>query len=463
MLWLNLSMALMGLLTLWFTYHLLLLHTSRRWALLLTLVFGLSYEMFHHSMAQLSDVPFMLLVTAGLWCLVRGREGSVGFLAGGALLLVGSCWIRILGIPIALAAAVGVLAECRREDRWRVATISAFLVIGVTLTAGWLYARDRVVQEMAAPETYATTVAKMSEGSPWQRLVRPLSNIYSGGPGLSQLLTGQRMAPPMALVLFWVPVLLGGYYCFRQRHFVLLFAVTGYLVAIVLAKPPLARYFLPIGPALLLFLTWGIRLTFNKSTSSYLRVRWLRNSGTAFATTTVVLLALCNLPKDLRDIIRQRRIDYWPRAEERDVVRAAEYLKTRDEGDVRFVMGRHAMVVAYLSGADCLRIEKSDARKSLPAPQIRDYLRQEGVNHLVLWKPPERDRAIYKIIQKSLTDWDDYALVFDQGNIQIFERNIDLSSLTPVASELSNHLRPEDRTTSRPVMDRLIKDSAKKN
>ncbi len=94
------------------------------------------------SALQLSDMPFTLLVLAGLYGLLRGLRGERFALELGTLAILASCWVRVAGACARrrvrrrpAVAAAGDFAAARRGPT------SATLVLGVAATLGIFYAQ----------------------------------------------------------------------------------------------------------------------------------------------------------------------------------------------------------------------------------------------------------------------------------------------------------------------------------
>lgn len=419
MLWLNLAMAAMGVASMLFAYLLLRRHTTDRLAFFLTCVLALTYEVYRLSTTQLSDIPFTLIVTAGLWCVCVGLERRGPALESGVLLLLASCWFRVLGIPLALAAAVALLVEPRQVSRGRVALNAACLVLGVALTSLWLYNRDRQVQATAFPPlSYSNTVSKVQSGGVFDRLSRPLAHFYQSGASLSRLFTTQRIPNAAALLGLWLPVGIGAIYSARHGQFLLLLLTTlGYLGAIFLTEVPVARYYLPVAPALFLCFAVGLRQI---SAAFHRIVRAGR--PLPIAAGALVVLVTCNLPKDLRHIYDQHTTDFQTSSSRYDLARTAAFLEgeARRGNDVRFVMDSGATSVAFLSETYCLPIGKTVAKRLSQPEDIYETLLQNNINYLVLWKRPEHRRPFFDAIDRCIDSWAEYRLVYDVGNIAVY-------------------------------------------
>ncbi len=417
MLVLNGLMVVMALGSLMMSYLLLCEFTTRRWALLSTVVVAMLYKLVMLSVSQLSDVPCLLLIVSGLYCFARGRRDGPWWLAAGVLLLLIAGWFRVVGIPLAIGAAVGLLFERSQASRSAIWLSVVTLVAGSLITGGWLYQRDRALQTVAvaAPATYAHSVTPLLESGPAEQIARPLWHAYQGGPFLAQFLTGQQMSPAMALVLFWLPGLAGAAWAVTRRQYLLVFATAGYLGAVLLVDPPITRYYLPIAPILVLYLVYGIRAIARRAGAR----------PALAANLAIALLMVCvaaNVPKNLRQLYRQHTDTYHEDVKV-TMASAAQFLR-REAADlqtpVRFLMDRGDLVVAYLSGQECLHLGKVAARRSIADHQVDDLLEREQISHVLVWLPPRKVRAMHQVIRQQVQNSPDYQIVFARDDLQIF-------------------------------------------
>lgn len=408
MLWLNASMVAAGLATLWMSYRLLCRMAPEPLALTLTLALGLGYEMFLNSVRQLSDVPFMLLVTAGLWAYVRvstrsqsateppgipvadqpprsaGSEAvlqprDVVWLLCGTAALVASCWVRIVGLPLAVAAGAALVLERRRiPRRWSLANL-AVLFAGLATTTASLYALDQWARQELNTASYNAEMDKLAARTPLEVMAGPLVNVYRTGPELFRLFSGQEMPAPLALLLF-VPLVIGMTRYARSGHWTGMAAVVGYTAAILFLRPMLVRYLLPVAPLLLLYTVTGLRYLATVRFPVPARARIV-------GLAAMCLVALSSLPKDLRLVaalhssrFRQFRAD-WP-----ETYAAADYLRQRSGQMRRFVATGSEEVLTYLSGVPCLRVDRTLVMASPPVAEVAAELSRHGVDVVMIKK-----------------------------------------------------------------------------
>ena len=443
MLWLNLGMVTIGLACLLFCYLLIREHTVPQWAFMVTLILASMYQMVLYCTAQLSDVPFMLLVTAGLWGVVRGIRRGGGWMELGTAFLVLSCWIRLPGIPLALATAPAMLWQSGTASRRRVWLNATMLVTGVTLTAFWLYSQDRAAQTTAtAPLSYAGTLSSLTQDEPSLFSARIATHFLQGSRQLAQLFTAQRMPSIVAIGLFWVPILAGILWALRKGQYVLPIALCAYVAGILIVDVPSSRYYLPVAPPLILFLLSGVRYLCHCVDTNRRRL------AASVTWSLVAILLMVNLPKDIRQVYRQHT---QGQAEGlvADWKRAAELMRNHDVGTARFAMSRFAPIVSYLSDADCFHVGKYLARQLVDAEDIHGRLREDGVDYIVLWKPTRKQRAFDRVVRRSIVDWPEYQLALDQGGLEIFRRVSVSPARGPIRLAERTDVRVDSRGTKR--------------
>ena len=413
MLWLNCAMALMGLATLAVTYKLLLQLASHSVAILVSFAVALSHDMYGHSHWQLSEIPFMLLVLSGILSYTRQEKTSIPVLELGSLALVASCWIRVVGMPIALAAAVALVLE-RKTDRRRAILNAVGVAAAVALTAAYLYWLDRQAQATVVTASYAAEAGQLAGRSIIDWLLQPALHFYATGGELNRLFTGQELPLPLALVLLWLPILTGMAVALRERKFIGLFVVIAYVGAILLVRPLVSRYLLPVAPLLLLYyfegLQWLIRC----------RPRW-KTIATPVATGAVLCMALINAPKDIRLAWAVHQADefasyraHWPA-----IIKTANFLRQAGPSGNRFVSGQAWSVLAYMSDMPCYQVDRNQVMHP-PAPQeMLAALGAQGVNTVVLEKR-SHPQPYFAQLAQVVAESEDFQLVFENEVFQVY-------------------------------------------
>ncbi len=364
-------------------YALLRRQTTRRAALVSMLVVAFFYQMFRLAGAQLSDVPFFFMVTTALWLLLAGQSRVGPSMGLGVLLLIAACWTRVVGIPLGIAAAAGLVLQAKPAQRRRTLAHVAVLVMGILLTGITLYLRDRAVQAAAPQESYGIELAAVTTAWPWQWLGQAVRNLYLSGTELGRLLTGQPIPALVALPLFWVPVFIGTWRALQRHQYLATFAVWGYLGSIILLRVPLARYFLPVSPLLVLWMGQGIRWLWCVLGSR----RW-RPSQVAIAGA--VLLMLANLPKDVRSVYRAHSPRRIVLEGNEDVYRVARYLHDAPTQEAHFASERFPGVISLLADRPYHVNTSRPLRPGTQPKMLRRILACDDIGYVVLWRPGAR-------------------------------------------------------------------------
>ena len=413
MLWLNSAMTLMGLATLVVTYKLLLQLAPPAVAMLVTFAVALSHDMYGHSHWQLSEIPFMLLVLTGILSYTRPAKGNFEILELGSLALVASCWFRVVGMPIALAAVVGLVIE-RKADRRRAVLNAIGVAAGVALTAAYLYWLDRQAQATVVTASYAAEAGKLAGRSIIDWLLQPALHFYATGGELNRLFTGQELPLALALVLLWLPILAGMAVGLRHRKFIGLFVVVAYVGAILLVRPLVSRYLLPLAPLLLLYyfegLQWLIRC----------RPRW-EGIATQVATAAIICMALINAPKDIRLAWGVHQADEFAnyRAPWPAMIKTAEFLRQAGPSGSRFVSGHAWSVLAYLSEVPCYQVDRNQVMHPPEAHEMLAALAEQGVNTVVLEKRSQPQPYFAQLAQV-VVESKEFQLVFENEAFQVY-------------------------------------------
>ena len=131
--WLNAAMILIALATLLFVYCAMRELTTCEMAFFVIVMVAFSSPMHKAAVRLLSDGPFMLLVWFGLLCYLVALRRPGFWLELGTLALVATTWLRVVGIPIALAAAAGLVIESGSTSR-RLQLNAGLLAAGTVIT-----------------------------------------------------------------------------------------------------------------------------------------------------------------------------------------------------------------------------------------------------------------------------------------------------------------------------------------
>ena len=263
----NLFMIGAGLATIWVTYRVLLRVTSEGMALLITAAFAYCHTMHFNTIRLLSDVPCMLFVWLGLWCWLAGlKEGGKRMELGTFFWLI-ACSMRVAALPLALGASFGLLFQSRDVSRTRT-WLNAGVVPVLTATAVAGFVFYRMTLHGALP-TYEGNLFRILEWSfaDWFRL--PMEHAVLTSWSLSEIVTGQpNESLGSAMILIWIPIILGIGACIRRKQTILAFMFLAYCGPIIILRDMLPRYLLPVAPLVLLFFCDGFASYSNGSHQS---------------------------------------------------------------------------------------------------------------------------------------------------------------------------------------------------
>lgn len=395
---LNVAMAVTGLAAVGLTYLLLRQLADRDWALLLTVVVALSREMYRRSGEILSDVPFTVLVVAGLWLYARGlrHPSRRGQWALGSALLVASCLVRVTGVIIALSAPVGLVLSAWRTARRR-ALLNAALIGAAVAAFVLLLLGPQPSQEDPASFSYAGSLKVWVSGHTvltWLR--RGAENFYRGAGHFCRLLTGQRMPAPVCLAVLVLPVFIALVRRARRGDWLVPATIVSYVGGISLLGVT-SRYYLPLLPLLLLSLLEGWAWALAKVK---LKAPRLSVAGAVLILMVGVLAA--NLALIGRDICRTRRADYplaQQRGKYRDLPAVAAYLHRRPLPPGEVILS--SQPVAFLADLPVPSLSTSLAVRSPSAEEMVALFGRLRVRYVVLSRQREPG-TLYQALQTHL-------------------------------------------------------------
>jgi len=345
---LNLAQTLIALTAIVFCYHWLREMADRRLAVAVSVAVALGYTLLWVSTSLLSDAPHLLAVWLGLFCCVRGLRGESGnaWLVLGVAALIASCWIRVAGVPLAFGAALGLVIQPRQVSRKRVWIAAGLLAVGVALTLGGFYIYCRCAHAPYVLPSYLDSASSsMTSRSAADWLSQPLENFLLTGSELSRLLIAQpNRSLGLVNALFWVPTLLGAWILVRRKEYLGVCVAGAYVGAILIHRPLIARYLLPIAPLLILYFCEGMRRLVEWNP---LLRRWAPYSAVACA----LLLAAANLPKDVRYACHagQPNCDEKQREQLASLRQTAEVLAQHARPGEKFISSGYQRELSYLS------------------------------------------------------------------------------------------------------------------
>lgn len=381
--WLNLSTTLMTLSVLWLSYKYMADKMGASFALLVCLTLGFAHEMHMASVLLLSDVFFMLAVWIGIYCYGRGLKQSSGYwLELGTLALIGCCWIRVAGFPLAGAAALGLLLEPREgATRRRVWLNSAALLAGVGLTAIGFYKYHQYVAATYPVHTYGGYVGTMAARSQWEWLFQPPLNFMGSGRGVLRILTGQQhnVLPVWGVAMVWIPIAIGMALAVRRRQFLCLSCMVGYLGVLTVNEPLMARYLLPLAPLLIWYFFDGMRTlaTWFKPT---------RGLAPKVGLALLLILLAFNLPRSIGYTYFVHEPETYKLYPQWQAMRqAASFLKQHGRTDERFLTTDNQRQLSYLSGMDPARLSSYQLDLSWPVREDYDHWLSKNTTFVIKW------------------------------------------------------------------------------
>lgn len=376
MLCLNMAMGLIGLLSIGVSYLLLCEMASRPVALLVACLLGFNSLLHVMSALQLSDMPFTLLVLTGLLGLRRGLRGRPWALEWGTLALLASCWVRVAGVAMGVACAVGLLLEPRSTARWRVFGNVAALVSGIAITLAVFYAQYQNslrAEHSLPPASYMSGVQALLAQPIGALVSHTLSNAYESAAEMPRFLMGLQGNPIAAIAVCLSPVLVGVGRRLRHREFLVAFAVAGYAGGIVMNLPAGARYLLPVAPLLILYYLEGLSLILDW------RPR-VRRRAPLFLVLFIGLFVGFNGVKGLYVLHKNEHKVAEQRAEMADC--AARLRAEARPGD-HFLACDNEWQLAYLSEVSYVQLDRWLLAPSMPRDQYLRLLYDQGVRLVV--------------------------------------------------------------------------------
>lgn len=423
----NVAMCLLGLATVAVSFLLLRQIVHRDWALILTMVFALSAEMTQRSGEILSDVPFMLLVVTALWLYYRGLRADRPSRNGwevASLLLVGACWFRMAGFPLAGGAAIGLVIAGWRQARGRAILSAAIIGIGLLITLSIFNDAYQAAAKTGAV-AYSGIINRPSSGLADKWLLKPLAHLYATTGQLSRLYLAQRMPLPLCVAIF-APILAAMSRRIRRLDAVGPMIVLCYVggLAVFLTEVR-TRYLLPLIPLLLIYLLEGYILVV-----SYFRAKVSRSAPVqslppwilAVPLGLVIVLAGMNLPMVGRLIVQKHRGDFVTAQQRglwRDQYKAAMFLRDRPVSGVMLA----DYPVGYLADKPCVVLPASMYKQKLSPVQIGDMLSKKGIGTVVLDREEYRKDPSDHVLVQAMFDFleRDGRALFASGEVGVFE------------------------------------------
>ena len=406
MLCLNLFMTVLGLATLWLSYKLLREHVAASAAAIATLALAVSYDMYAHSAMQLSEIPFMFLVVLGLWGYSRGLKGERGWMEFGSACLVASCWVRVIGAPLVVAAAVGLVLQGGRA-RWQRTLLNAFgVATALAITAAAFNAQYEYAKKFYNPESYRVVFEALTLLPTESRIWSPLTHTYETGAHLFRLFTGQSVPNAVGWFAPGLPILIGLGLAIRRRQWTIALAVTGYITGLLLLNPAISRYLLPVAPLLIVFYLDGAMTVLR----CIPRLAPYRGQLVAAIAAIIVLV---NVPKDLRLIYRMHVVRTGYEVQWRSsMLEIVDFVRTHSEPGEKFASTDSQREIAYLSHVPFVETSNPAA--------IEELIVAENVG-LVIIGPDRRHSWRYPQLRTMVEDTRRFTPIFRNDLYQVFE------------------------------------------
>ncbi len=408
----NALMCLMGLAAALLTYLLLRELVHRDWALLMTAVLALSREMVDNSGEVLSDLPFMMVLTAALWLYARGLRSHGADRRGwelASVLLVGSLGFRAAGLPAVVAAPIGLVLSAGKAGRRRAllnAALVGVLLGGLCLAFVAYYRANADDRTMSYPEALSTGHRGFSALAWAGRILR---SVYDGSAKFSRLITAQSMPRPVSMIVLVAPVLIGMVRRIRRGDRLGPVVTIGYVGALCLLGLE-TRYLYPLLPLLALYLIegwlWIVALL----------VRG-RAAGAAAASGMLIAMLALNLPVTVRNVCRKHLPDYWVMQQHgkwKDHIDAAEFLKARKAPGEALI---GLQTVGYLADMPCPTFSMQVLLRAHSPEELWERMRERKVRYVVV-DVDEQARPFLSSLRAYLTAA--ATPVFQQGVVRVY-------------------------------------------
>jgi hypothetical protein len=424
---LNTAMAILGLLSVWMSYRLLLQLAPKPVAILCAGLVGLNAALHMVSARQLSDIPFTLLVLSGLVALHRGLRGERWMLELGMVTLLASCWVRLTGLALVAGCATGLLFQPRCASRRRViCNLLALLlvVVGCLGLFGARYTNQLHANGSVPPASYLSCLAPAFSQPVHFWLSGPLSNAYQSAEDVSRYLIGQNMHPTVALFVLVLPMLIGFWRRIVRGEYLTSAAAAAYLAGVVLILPASDRYLLPIAPLITLYFLEGLAALFE-------RLPRIRPFAGRLLLGLVVLLVIFNGVKGVGGLRRNRDTIALRHAELDEPVRL---LRSEVRAGEQFLSSEKERELAYLSGLPFVQFDRGAVVPRMVPDEYLRYLFREGVRVVVL--APERVAAMpdTRILQGAVDDSRMFTFIGQSGRFRLYRYHTPPAVLVSAAS-----------------------------
>lgn len=387
---LNLLTLSMTLAVVWLAYAILRYYLRPELALAATGLYALCFHMFESHVQTLSDSPFMLLSTAGLWLYVRWLREDKGWPELAGLALVACCWFRVAGFPLVAGAALGLALERTPGRTGRKWGNVVALAVGAIATAGFYYWYHKTTVTGVNMPSYGHLISRTVGQSPWSLLRQIALGGYNSLRELSRIWTGQPIRPLAALVLVGVPILAGMVRSIRARNRLIVCFSAVYYAGMVVAtssvRAPIARYYLPVAFLLILFWTDALDALVTHWAKS--RPRLGKVAPYALVAMLAALTAV-NLGKDVGLTYRIRHPDtlaLYHGGDDVGITDMASFLAANLPEGRRFMSTDDAYELALYSGQVPLPAAKGLLRRDDAVALLREEITRNNVAVLIRFR-----------------------------------------------------------------------------
>jgi len=412
--WLNLVMIAVHLLALWCGYLLLRRIARPENAFLAFVLAACSYPVFKGGAAILSDAPFALLILFGLYGYRRACDDGSPLMELATLSLAAACWFRVVGYPLAGAAGLALLAQCPAMRRRRAIGNAAVLGIAIAAAAFWFFHQYQVGMS-AQTDVYTGEISEVSERTALAWLWQPAWNLVLAGRSFATFFCAQEADATIGFVLIVLPVMAGCWLMLRRGEFLAAIAPAAYLGVLVVMRPPIARYLLPVAPLVALFFVEWIAVL--QSTRVAARVR------VPLVAALVAILVVSNLCRDVKFAVeRHRPLDEGQGAEWRLLARALDERMSPAES---FSATCDGPTVAYLARRTWKEPGPLFRAADGDVDGLDRSLRDQRVNYVLLGpgdQCPGRMRAAQQLFEELVADSARFELCYQQDDQRLYRR-----------------------------------------
>ncbi|NIA21738.1 MAG: hypothetical protein GWP05_07195 [Anaerolineaceae bacterium] len=341
----NLLLSAMGFATAVLTYRIVRFDRSRRTALNVFLLTGLSVALYVHSLSIESDVPALFCLTAALWSLQKFTRGGWRWLPVGVLMLLASAAMRMVGGVIVVTVAVALVFEKCRLPLWK-RLVGGLAVAGslaaAVLAGGWLLGNGQGLGGY-----FQAISGRFTEYVDWANLSGHA--LLEFPPNCLKLFTGQTLplagsAPLLGLVVY------GALRMLKRRKMLIVLPPLVYVgMLIVLWGDPADRYLILVLPPLVYLFVDGLLALAGAALGIWRR----EHNAQVYASIAVAIFLAVNLPKVLREgLYRSHHPRFAEVVEHGKLSRwqpVADFLKQQELAADEVILTPQAPVVRFLT------------------------------------------------------------------------------------------------------------------